>query len=33
MARIRPKKPGRNDLCVCGSMRKWKNCCGAEQEA
>lgn len=29
MARIRPKKPGRNDLCVCGSMRKWKACCGA----
>jgi hypothetical protein len=33
MARIRPKKPGRNDLCVCGSMRKWKQCCGAEREA
>jgi uncharacterized protein YecA (UPF0149 family) len=33
MARIRPKKPGRNDLCVCGSMRKWKNCCGAADEA
>ncbi|MBA3539639.1 MAG: SEC-C domain-containing protein [Deltaproteobacteria bacterium] len=29
MARIRPKQPGRNDLCVCGSMRKWKQCCGA----
>lgn len=29
MARVRPKKPGRNDLCVCGSMRKWKQCCGA----
>lgn len=28
-ARLRPKKPGRNDLCVCGSMRKWKQCCGA----
>jgi hypothetical protein len=28
MARIRPKKPGRNDLCVCGSMQKWKQCCG-----
>jgi hypothetical protein len=28
MARLRPKKPGRNDLCVCGSMRKWKQCCG-----
>jgi hypothetical protein len=30
MARLRPKKPGRNDLCVCGSMRKWKQCCGAQ---
>jgi hypothetical protein len=30
VARIRPKKPGRNDLCVCGSMRKWKQCCGAD---
>ena len=29
MARISPKKPGRNDLCVCGSMQKWKQCCGA----
>jgi hypothetical protein len=28
-ARIRPRKPGRNDLCICGSMRKWKQCCGA----
>ena len=32
IARIRPKKPGRNDLCVCGSMRKWKACCGAQVE-
>ena len=29
VARIKPKKPGRNDLCVCGSLRKWKQCCGA----
>jgi len=29
LARLRPQKPGRNDLCVCGSMRKWKQCCGA----
>ena len=29
VARMRPRKPGRNDLCVCGSMRKWKQCCGA----
>ena len=31
-ARIRPRKPGRNDLCICGSMRKWKQCCGAQVE-
>jgi hypothetical protein len=30
VARIKPKKPGRNDLCVCGSMKKWKQCCGAQ---
>jgi hypothetical protein len=29
LARIKPKKLGRNDLCLCGSMRKWKQCCGA----
>jgi len=29
VARLKPKKPGRNDLCVCGSMRKWKQCHGA----
>ncbi len=29
-ARVTPKKPGRNDLCICGSMRKWKQCCGAQ---
>lgn len=28
-ARIKLRKPGRNDLCICGSMRKWKQCCGA----
>jgi hypothetical protein len=28
MARLRPRLPGRNDLCICGSMAKWKNCCG-----
>jgi uncharacterized protein YecA (UPF0149 family) len=33
MARLRPRKPGRNDLCVCGSMRKWKQCCGANMGA
>jgi hypothetical protein len=30
VARIKPKKLGRNDLCLCGSMRKWKQCCGAD---
>jgi hypothetical protein len=29
VARIKPKQPGRNDLCICGSMRKWKQCHGA----
>lgn len=29
VARIKPKKPGRNDLCPCGSAKKWKQCCGA----
>ncbi|HEU0030490.1 MAG TPA: SEC-C metal-binding domain-containing protein [Kofleriaceae bacterium] len=28
VARLRPKKLGRNDLCLCGSMQKWKHCCG-----
>ena len=32
IARLKPKQPGRNDLCVCGSMRKWKQCCGAQLE-
>jgi SEC-C motif len=27
VARLKPKTPGRNDLCICGSMRKWKQCC------
>jgi hypothetical protein len=30
VARMKPRKPGRNDLCLCGSMRKWKQCCGAQ---
>lgn len=30
VARIKPKTPGRNDLCICGSMRKWKQCCGEQ---
>lgn len=28
VARLKPRVPGRNDLCICGSMAKWKNCCG-----
>jgi SEC-C motif len=30
MARLKVKKPGRNEMCLCGSMRKWKQCCGAQ---
>jgi hypothetical protein len=29
VVRLKPKLPGRNDLCLCGSMRKYKQCCGA----
>ena len=29
MARLRPRMPGRNDLCPCGSAEKYKKCCGA----
>ncbi|HRC55966.1 MAG TPA: SEC-C metal-binding domain-containing protein, partial [Kofleriaceae bacterium] len=29
MAREKPRLPGRNDLCICGSMSKWKHCHGA----
>ena len=25
---FRPLCPGRNDLCPCGSEKKWKKCCG-----
>lgn len=25
------KKLGRNDLCVCGSGKKFKKCCGGKQ--
>ncbi len=27
------KKPGRNDICFCGSGKKFKNCCMAQEEA
>jgi hypothetical protein len=30
LARIPPRVPGRNDLCVCGSGKKYKKCCGAQ---
>jgi hypothetical protein len=30
LVRIRPRKPGRNDLCPCGKMQKWKQCCGSQ---
>jgi hypothetical protein len=29
IARITPKKIGRNDPCVCGRPKKYKQCCGA----
>lgn len=32
VARMQPRMPGRNDLCLCGSMRKWKQCCGANTD-
>ena len=28
--RQNPASPGRNDLCPCGSGRKFKKCCGAK---
>ncbi len=29
LARIAPRMPGRTDLCLCGSAKKYKKCCGA----
>jgi hypothetical protein len=29
VARLPPRMPGRNDLCICGSAKKYKKCCGA----
>lgn len=29
LARLRPRLPGRNDLCLCGSGQKFKKCHGA----
>ena len=31
VARLKPGKPGRNDLCPCGSAKKWKQCHGASE--
>lgn len=28
---IKPKEPGRNDPCSCGSGKKYKKCCGANK--
>ncbi len=28
LAALAPRKIGRNDLCGCGSGKKWKKCCG-----
>lgn len=28
VASIAPRMPGRNDLCLCGSAKKYKKCCG-----
>ncbi|MDD5952422.1 MAG: preprotein translocase subunit SecA [Oscillospiraceae bacterium] len=30
-AEAHPKKQGRNELCACGSGKKYKNCCGRNQ--
>ena len=28
---VKDKEPGRNDLCPCGSGKKYKKCCGANK--
>jgi len=33
LARIAPRLPGRNDLCLCGSGEKFKKCCAARYGA
>lgn len=33
LARITPRLPGRNDLCLCGSGEKFKKCCAAQYGA
>jgi hypothetical protein len=33
LARITPRIPGRNEVCACGSGKKWKKCCGAATAA
>ena len=32
MAEIAAKRPGRNELCHCGSGKKYKHCCLAKDE-
>jgi len=29
VALVAPRMPGRNDLCLCGSAKKYKKCCGS----
>ncbi|HEY1585977.1 MAG TPA: SEC-C metal-binding domain-containing protein [Polyangia bacterium] len=33
LARIAPRLPGRNDVCICGSGEKFKKCCAARYGA
>jgi uncharacterized protein YecA (UPF0149 family) len=33
LARLQPRLPGRNDLCICGSGEKFKKCCAARYGA
>ena len=30
--RMTKKKPGDNDMCPCGSGKKYKKCCGMNEE-
>jgi hypothetical protein len=32
LARIPPSLPGRNDLCICGSGKKFKKCCAKQAD-
>ncbi|HEY2746874.1 MAG TPA: SEC-C metal-binding domain-containing protein [Polyangia bacterium] len=33
LARLTPRLPGRNDICICGSGEKFKKCCAARYGA